>query len=75
MLGWFNMNIPREYYDSFNNDQIAHHIHCFMAAKKLGQAMNHDEFVYVDNITHNADRIPVKRFLLCPATFVDSVQV
>lgn len=48
------------------------HIHCFMAAKKLAQAMGKDEeFLYAKKQSDDG----TETIYLCPATYQDSVKV
>lgn len=65
------MKIPEVYYDLFTNAEIANHIHCFCAAKKLAQAMGDEEHLYVDQTTNNG----LTKLFMCPATYHDSVEV
>jgi hypothetical protein len=65
------MRIPESYFDFFTNEEIANHIHCFCAAKKLAQAMGDDEHLYVDQTTNNG----LSKLFMCPATYADSVNV
>jgi hypothetical protein len=69
--GWFRMRIPDVYYDLFTNAEIANHIHCFCAAKKLAQAMGDEERLYVDQTTNNG----LSKVYMCPATYSDTVAV
>jgi hypothetical protein len=69
------MNIPNEYFETFNDVEISRHIHSFIAAKKLGEAMSQKEFLHVDNETTNKNGIVTTKFILCPATYADSARV
>lgn len=65
------MRIPEVYYELFDNQEIANHIHCFCAAKKLAQAMGEEEHLYVDQTTNDG----LSKLFMCPATYSDSVAV
>jgi len=69
-VDWFyRMGIPPVYYEMFNGHQIANHIHCLMAAKKVAQAMGTPEKIYVHTETED------HQFWLVPASYADSVVV
>lgn len=69
---WFRMEIPSIYYHSFDIKTIASHIHCFMAAKKLAQALGSDEHnLFARKKSNNGKEI----VYMCPATYADSVKV
>jgi len=66
---FFRMGIPHPYFEMFESAVIANHIHCFMAAKKLAQAMGRAEQINVQTETE------VGSLFLCPATYRDSINV
>lgn len=65
------MCIPDVYFELFTNEEIARHIHCLCAAKKLAQAMGDEEHLYVDQTTNDG----FSKLYMCPATYTDSVAV
>eukprot|EP01126_Amoeba_proteus_P062656 TRINITY_DN8557_c0_g2_i3.p1 TRINITY_DN8557_c0_g2~~TRINITY_DN8557_c0_g2_i3.p1 ORF type:complete len:986 (+),score=217.93 TRINITY_DN8557_c0_g2_i3:378-3335(+) len=67
---WFRMQIPHTYYRTFEAKAIASHLHCFMAAKKLSQAMGRDE-----EALFAKKQTPEGTIFLCTATYADSVRV
>jgi len=69
---WFRMEIPAIYYSSFDIKSIASHIHCFMAAKKLSQAMGNTEQAMFAKMESNKG---MECVYMCPATYADSVKV
>jgi len=67
---WFRMQISEEYY-SLPAEELASHIHCFMAAKKLAKAIG-DEALLFSKKESSDKRECV---YLCPFTYMDSVKV
>lgn len=65
------MKVPQVYYHLFDVPTIANHIHCFMAAKELAEALGTPEHIYVSKVS--ADR--KTRIFMCPATYKASDQV
>lgn len=63
------MGIPKPYFEMFDAEVIASHVHSFMAAKKLAQAMGKEESIYVTTEGPNGT------VYMCPATYLDSVNV
>jgi len=66
---FFRMGIPTTYYEMFDGAVIAKHIHCLMAAKKLAQAIEKQEDIYVHTDFEDGS------LFICPATYAYSVRV
>lgn len=67
---FFRMGIPSTYFEMFDASIIAQHVHSFMAAKKLAQAMGKEEAIYVTTDCGSNGIV-----FMCPATYLDSVTV